>query len=472
MKRTKENAGITLIALVITIIVLLILAGISIITLTGQNGILTQANKAKQESELGEERERAGLVSQELKIEKAQGKDVDKTGFQKMVDSQFGSSKATGDVEDSTYVIVVGKTGNIYLINEDGTIDEAGNKNDMKKDENPGVLEDLGNNTYAVNSIEDLVALSYTVSSETDTYEGKTVTLGRNLYFNGMFDSYANPDSKYELDSNRLGYIPSESAETTIKELVTTGDGFISIGVNADSRSFKGTFDGKNNYIDGLYINKKNMFAGLFGTVSEGAKIINIGITSGNIENGGFTGAIVGLIIQGNDILIENCYNKANVTGTSSVGGILGGSINRSNSATIKNCYNTGKITGNSYAGGIAGMLSNVSRSYNTGEVTGSSFVGGILGNGENNIYVEDSYNTGNVKSTATGNSGFTSGIVGENCGTIINCYNTGKIEGGRALAGIISDYGNKIVNCYNSGELKANSNTESAGGIMITRRF
>ena len=68
-----------------------------------------------------------------------------------MVDSQFGNSKATGDVEDSTYVIVVAKTGNIYLINEDGTIDEA-EKNDIKKDENPGVLEDLGNNTYTVNS--------------------------------------------------------------------------------------------------------------------------------------------------------------------------------------------------------------------------------------------------------------------------------------------------------------------------------
>ena len=33
-----------------------------------------------------------------------------------MVDSQFGNSKATGDVEDSTYVIVVAKTRNIYLI--------------------------------------------------------------------------------------------------------------------------------------------------------------------------------------------------------------------------------------------------------------------------------------------------------------------------------------------------------------------
>ena len=44
MKNTK---GITLIALVITIIVLLILAGVSIAMLTGENGILTRANDSK-----------------------------------------------------------------------------------------------------------------------------------------------------------------------------------------------------------------------------------------------------------------------------------------------------------------------------------------------------------------------------------------------------------------------------------------
>ena len=43
--------GITLIALVITIIVLLILAGVSIAMLTGDNGILTQAQRAKNETE-------------------------------------------------------------------------------------------------------------------------------------------------------------------------------------------------------------------------------------------------------------------------------------------------------------------------------------------------------------------------------------------------------------------------------------
>ncbi len=57
-KDANKNKGITLIALVITIIVLLILAGVTIVTLTGDNGILSKANDAKnttKDSEIEEE---------------------------------------------------------------------------------------------------------------------------------------------------------------------------------------------------------------------------------------------------------------------------------------------------------------------------------------------------------------------------------------------------------------------------------
>ena len=57
----NTNNGITLIALVITIIVLLILAGVTIATLMGDNGILTKANDAKRETELAEVKEKAQL---------------------------------------------------------------------------------------------------------------------------------------------------------------------------------------------------------------------------------------------------------------------------------------------------------------------------------------------------------------------------------------------------------------------------
>ena len=50
MEKNKklEDRGITLMALVVTIIVLLILAGVSIAVLTGENGILNRATEAKQ----------------------------------------------------------------------------------------------------------------------------------------------------------------------------------------------------------------------------------------------------------------------------------------------------------------------------------------------------------------------------------------------------------------------------------------
>ena len=56
-----NNKGITLIALVITIIVLLILAGVSIAMLTGQNCILTQASNSKDKTTAAEIAERVNV---------------------------------------------------------------------------------------------------------------------------------------------------------------------------------------------------------------------------------------------------------------------------------------------------------------------------------------------------------------------------------------------------------------------------
>lgn len=57
----KNNKGITLIALVVTIIVLLILAGVSIAMLTGQNGILNRASKSSMANTIGEAKDAIAL---------------------------------------------------------------------------------------------------------------------------------------------------------------------------------------------------------------------------------------------------------------------------------------------------------------------------------------------------------------------------------------------------------------------------
>ena len=64
----RNQKGITLIALVITIIVLLILAGVSIAMLTGDNGILTQTNKSKVAQIEGQVKEEVNLAIQAAKM--------------------------------------------------------------------------------------------------------------------------------------------------------------------------------------------------------------------------------------------------------------------------------------------------------------------------------------------------------------------------------------------------------------------
>ncbi len=122
----KSSKGITLIALVITIIVLLILAGVSIATLTGQNGILTRAQDAKEQTERTQIIEQAKLdilkkqtdnVSAEL--EKSEIKDVLDIYFKEVPDNFTSDTVLTTKEEYGNYEITVSE---IY----GGKIEEKG----------------------------------------------------------------------------------------------------------------------------------------------------------------------------------------------------------------------------------------------------------------------------------------------------------------------------------------------------------
>ena len=79
-KNKQRQNGITLIALVVTIIVLIILAGVSINMLVGENGIITQAQTAKKETEQAGQDEQKILDDYELSIKEATGEKVYKLG--------------------------------------------------------------------------------------------------------------------------------------------------------------------------------------------------------------------------------------------------------------------------------------------------------------------------------------------------------------------------------------------------------
>lgn len=114
-KKNKEtNRGITLIALVITIIVLLILAGVAIATLTGDNGLLTKAGNAKNTANEAEIGEKIRLAYQDYYL----GQHT-QTGysFQDALDKVFGAGVATATGPDSNGVYTVSVNGKTYEFN-------------------------------------------------------------------------------------------------------------------------------------------------------------------------------------------------------------------------------------------------------------------------------------------------------------------------------------------------------------------
>ena len=122
----KQTKGITLIALVITIIVLLILAGVAIATLTGENGILTQAENAKTKTEKATEEERiamAVLADQTNNL----GEGITVKGLQ----DELGSDATVEDLQDGRFKITF-DSGRYYIIDGNGNIIEAYDPKDNK----------------------------------------------------------------------------------------------------------------------------------------------------------------------------------------------------------------------------------------------------------------------------------------------------------------------------------------------------
>ena len=118
-EQLKINKGITLIALVITIIVLLILAGVTIATLTGDNGILTKAQNAKEKNAQKTVEEQINLAVQASKIN--EGLVIDKDILeQELTNNGIEITKSENDELPWT----VKKDGYVYTISENGEVKE------------------------------------------------------------------------------------------------------------------------------------------------------------------------------------------------------------------------------------------------------------------------------------------------------------------------------------------------------------
>ena len=117
-KKERSSKGITLIALVITIIVLLILAAVSIATLTGDNGILTKAQTAKEEKTEAEAKE---------KVQIAVMGSFDKNGKLNLDELKENLRKVEGfesGANENNFPITVMVDGQQIIVQENGTVVE------------------------------------------------------------------------------------------------------------------------------------------------------------------------------------------------------------------------------------------------------------------------------------------------------------------------------------------------------------
>ena len=179
----KERKGITLIALVITIIVLLILAGISIATLTGQNGILTQAQNAKTTTENKSAEEKVKLA-----IMAARADD----GTLTVEKLRTELAKYEGTVEGDTSSVTAKVDGKTFTVDEKGNVELAGSESVKIK---PGTVVSL---TSTKGTTEEFYVLSY------DEKTKKAKALAKyNLMVGGIYD---NTTKIGDVDTNATNY--------------------------------------------------------------------------------------------------------------------------------------------------------------------------------------------------------------------------------------------------------------------------
>ena len=450
--KIKSQNGITLLVLVITIIILLILAGITINAITADNGIINNAGRAKEEAEIANEKEIVEKATVQAMENNKYG-NIEKSELQSALDKQMGEGKTETDDVGEEFEVGFLDSKRYYTVDKDGNVTGP---QDIVEDKSPGdITKDKNGNDikegqpYEIWCIEDLCAFSNLVNNES-VYS--TVMLMRDLNFNSKY-SYVN--GTIEVDGN----IPSCNSIEELQKALTENEGFYPIG-DSLSTSFRGIFDGNNKAIKNIYINRPDMLVGLFGRTSAvfGNNIIIKNLSIFGNMTGSDVGSIFANVVTNNIdslIKIENCISNVKIKGSDHVGGIIGiNSASSQGNLIIANCINKGTINGKKYVGGILGHNYNnakIINCYNSGNVAGESDVGGIVGHDERQSNIINSYNLGNIK--ANSNAGGITGWLGWYERNIENCYNIGEISG-NVKGGIIGglNISNELLttqNCY-----------------------
>ena len=132
MQKTKKEEGITLIALVTTIVVLLILASITIGAVSGEGGLIGNANEAKEKTEIANEKEVVDRAVVQAMGKNKRGNLV-RSELQDELDriTGEGETEVTIDEVDYGYFVKFLNSGRIYKVSRDGEVEYLGKEDDL-----------------------------------------------------------------------------------------------------------------------------------------------------------------------------------------------------------------------------------------------------------------------------------------------------------------------------------------------------
>ena len=124
VQKLKSNKAITLIALVVTIVVLLILAGISLNLVLGNNGLIKKSKYAKEETTVADEKEKVEMAYVSAALKKL-GDTVTAEELQEELDSSVEAGKTVVTSNgDGTLNVLFNETGHNYNVDE-GTVEKV-----------------------------------------------------------------------------------------------------------------------------------------------------------------------------------------------------------------------------------------------------------------------------------------------------------------------------------------------------------
>ena len=314
-------------------------------------------------------------------------------------------------------------------------------------------------------------------------------------------------EDAYDLNAvrNNLSAHYKQTADIDLN-IYSTGEGWIPIGQT--TIEFTGVYDGDGYNIVNLWSDSLAGYGGLFGK-ADGAKfkninLINVIIVSATNSN---MGGLVGYAVNMTEDSIYNCHVSGVINESNSnrwyIGGVVGSCDSGDGVYSINKCSFEGNIkssvSANSFIGGICGSCStSIKNSYSSGNIVAPSanVLGGLCGRLYKNNVCSYSYSLVNIneglnavashtiggllgetdggsrvlKSWARGSvSGerYVGGLVGQNIGSINDCYSTGFVVGDTDVGGFCGLNRGSIINSV--WDTETSGQTTSSGGIGKT---